>query len=286
MSFLFVEARVVRPPWAGSRLARDWGKGAGKIGETWEAMPEALLRGTAVTLGSTIPFPLLVKLLDTDERLSVQVHPNAADAKQRVGAERGKAEAWVVLHAEPEARIAYGLARVLSQAELHDRAASGEIEEDLQWISPRAGDVINVPPGTIHAIGPGLLLYEVQEPADITWRLYDWGRGRPLQLEDACAVANREACPNAFVRRDALRADGPAIDTLLQTEFFVVQRISAGGRWSQSAPGALTAVSGTVRVECGRGRAISLVAGETVVVLPDTFVITGDGLSLLSSPPG
>lgn len=263
-----------RPPWGGFRLGAELGKGEGSIGESWEVWRENAVVGEGVRLGDRVDFPLLVKLLDTRALLSVQVHPGDVDARLRTGSPHGKAEAWVVLAAEPGARIAYGLSRELSVAELRDRADSGAIEADLAWIEPRPGDVIDVPPGTIHAIGPGLLLYEVQEPIDLTWRLYDWGRGRDLHLDHACAVAIRTPQPSPY---RASVPVAPGIDRLLETRHFVVDRVQLPARrrgWE-----AVTVIEGCAVVE---GHTVP--RGGTVLVPPEGAFLEGEGVVLAARP--
>lgn len=136
--------------------------------------------------------PILVKFVFTSDRLSVQVHPDdefaAAHEKSR-----GKTEMWYVLRAEPGARIALGLRQAISRERLRESALSGEIEELLNWVDVTAGDAFFVPAGTVHAIGGGLALCEIQQYSDITYRLYDYGRPRELHLDKALQVASTEA---------------------------------------------------------------------------------------------
>ena len=134
--------------------------------------------------------PLLVKVLFTSERLSVQVHPDDEYAREHHGGSRGKTEAWHVIAAEPHATIGLGLSAPLSREQGEAAALSGEIEQLVDWRPVAAGDTFLVPAGTVHAIGPGLTLVEVQEQSDITYRLFDYGRGRPLHLEHGFAVAD------------------------------------------------------------------------------------------------
>jgi len=135
--------------------------------------------------------PLLVKLLFTSDNLSVQVHPGDEYARQHHGS-RGKTEMWHILRAEPEATIALGLRQPVTPERLREAARSGEILELLNWIPAHAGDTFFVPAGTIHAIGGGIVLCEVQQHSDVTYRLYDYGRPRELHLDHSLAVANLE----------------------------------------------------------------------------------------------
>jgi len=132
--------------------------------------------------------PLLVKFIFTSEKLSVQVHPDDAyAARQEAG--RGKTEMWYVMEAQPGARLAVGLRRPMSRDELRSAALDGSLEQELRWFEVRPGEAYYIPAGTVHAIGPGLTLCEVQQFCDITYRLFDYGRPRELHLEKALDVA-------------------------------------------------------------------------------------------------
>ena len=143
--------------------------------------------------------PLLLKWLFTSERLSVQVHPNDAQARER-GLPRGKTECWDIVDAEPGATLGLGLTREVGEEELRAAALDGSIEKLLDWRPVTAGEFFFVPPGTIHAIGPGLTLIEFQQDADVTYRLYDYGRPRELHLEDGVAVSLRSSYPAELAR--------------------------------------------------------------------------------------
>lgn len=138
-----------------------------------------------------IPLPLLVKYLFTSDRLSIQVHPDNAAARQR-GLPSGKDEAWYVVAAEPGATIGLGLLRPMDKDELRARSLDGSIVELLDWRPVRAGDVLFAPAGTIHAVGAGVSVIEVQQNLDLTYRLYDYGSERELHLENGIAVANTD----------------------------------------------------------------------------------------------
>lgn len=220
--------------------------------------------GSPHCLREVVDLPLLVKLLDTREVLSVQVHPDDTAARTLCGAPHGKSEGWVVLRAEPGARIAYGLRRALDVETLSAHAMDGSIEADLAWIGVQAGDVIDVPPGTIHAIGAGLLLYEIQQPVDLTFRLYDWGRGRELHLDHALAVARRapqRPSATAVVR-------GPGRTELLRSAAFVVEEFDLPTATRVEGPIALTTIEGEVKVD-----------GEPLAVLESVVVVDGAELS-------
>lgn len=140
-------------------------------------------------------FPLLFKLLDANQALSVQVHPDDAHAAARRPDETGKTEMWYVLHAEPGAQVVLGFVPGTDPATLRRAAAERRIDPYLNRVPVRPGDAVFVPAGTVHAILPGIVLAEVQQSSDVTYRLYDWGRpgpeagGRKLHLEQALAAA-------------------------------------------------------------------------------------------------
>jgi mannose-6-phosphate isomerase len=136
--------------------------------------------------------PLLVKFVFTSDRLSVQVHPDDAFAAALENSP-GKTEMWYVLRADPGAQLALGFREPITRERLRESALSGEIERLLNWVDVNQGDTFFVPAGTVHAIGAGLALCEVQQHSDITYRLYDYGRPRELHLEKALQVASTAA---------------------------------------------------------------------------------------------
>jgi mannose-6-phosphate isomerase len=166
--------------------------------------------------------PLLVKLLFTSDNLSVQVHPNDAYAQEHHNS-RGKTEIWHILRAEPDARVAIGLRETVTRERLREAALSGEIMELLNWIPARGGDTFYVPAGAIHAIGGGLALCEVQQLSDITYRLYDYGRGRELHLDHALAVSIPEPC--------AARIALPFV-----CQYFRAERLTVAGGYLAESP--------------------------------------------------
>jgi len=133
------------------------------------------------------PLDVMVKYLFTTERLSVQVHPGDATARER-GYPRGKDECWIVLDAADDAELGIGTVRDLPAGELMDAARDGSIVDLIDWRRPKKGDFIYNPAGTIHALGPGLTVLEIQQAVDLTYRLYDYGRPRELHLQEAAAV--------------------------------------------------------------------------------------------------
>lgn len=136
------------------------------------------------------PLPLLFKFLFTTQKLSVQVHPDDARAREWENGSRGKTEMWRIIRAEPGATIALGFQEELTHEQAQAAALSGEIEHLLRWIPVKPGDMYFVPAGTVHAIGAGIALCEVQQNSNVTYRLYDYGRPRELHLEKGLAVSD------------------------------------------------------------------------------------------------
>ena len=173
---------------------------------------------------------LLVKFLFTSEKLSIQVHPDDVAARAQ-GKRRGKDEAWIVLSAEAESTIGLGLTRKLSKEQLRAAALDGSLEALVDWRRTVAGDCHYSPAGTIHAIGPGLSLVEVQQNLDLTYRLYDYGRPPELHLEQAIDAARAEPALEARPTREI----GPGRKGLAQGPAFQVEQL-AGAQSGQLDP--------------------------------------------------
>jgi mannose-6-phosphate isomerase len=237
--------RMVAKVWGRDALPAPFAAPNGeRIGEIWfEPPPE-------------VP-QVLVKYLFSSEKLSVQVHPSNATA---LPGEAGKEECWLVLDAEPDARLAIGFERAVTSAEIAAAAQDGTIESLLTWHPARPGDLFYLPAGTVHAIGPGLALVEVQQNSDTTLRLYDYGRPRELHLERALAVVS--AGPYAPQNKGSIAADPVLVDG----PHFRLDRIVGAPDAATCAayPGALLALplAGEVRASDGPARAG---AGECLV---------------------
>ena len=178
-----LDTKVVEKPWGRCDLPpalKSLETGA-KLGEVWFDAPGEHL-------------PILVKWIFTSEKLSVQVHPTDAQAHER-GAPSGKEECWYILDAEPGATLGLGTKEPMTADELRAAALDGSIESKMEWKPTRAGDFWSLAPGIVHAIGAGITLIEVQQNADITYRLYDYGRPRELHLDDGVAVSVAEPFP-------------------------------------------------------------------------------------------
>jgi mannose-6-phosphate isomerase len=227
-------ARPIAKPWGRAELG-PWGLGLESAGIAIGEIHHVCTDGDR---------PLLVKTLFTADRLSVQVHPDNAAAAAR-GHIRGKDEAWVVLAAEPGASIGLGLDQPLDPIGLRAAALNGSLADRLVWRPCAAGDVFYTPAGTIHAIGGGLTLFEIQQNLDVTYRLYDYGRGRRLDLDDGIAVARTAAWQHQPPRTEVGR------ERLVECRAFAIDRVRGAG-WiaaSPSAPVWVAVVTGAGQID-------------------------------------
>lgn len=204
------------------------------VGEIWYEMP-----------GVPADAPeLLVKFLFTSEKLSIQVHPDDA-AAQAAGYARGKDEAWLVLDAEPHATIGLGLTRPATRDELRAGALDGSIEQLVDWRPVKAGDIFYSPAGTVHALGPGLAIVEIQQNVDLTYRLYDYGRPRELHLDAGIAVSD----PVPFTRVDTPRDLGDGRTQVVDGPAFRMERWTGGGDAVVEGPSWVTVLAGSGRCD-------------------------------------
>ena len=264
-----LETKRVEKPWGRRDLPAPFQAveaGGEPVGEIWFQDP----RGSEPEL--------LVKYLFTSERLSIQVHPDDATARA-AGYKRGKDEAWVVLRAEPDAEIGIGLREAASLDDLREAALDGRIEDMIDWRPAKAGDTYYSPAGTVHALGPGLVLIEVQQNVDLTYRLYDYGRPRELHLDAGIAVSKPEPYVAPFEPYQAapgreILADGPA---------FVLERwtAAAAGRLDVGKPVWIVPVSGG-----GSADGEALEAGKVWLVEDGAQVKFEEGSDVLVAYPG
>mgnify|MGYP003292789150 FL=1 len=238
-----------RRPWGGSALVTELGKHFVEvdeegnetvlgpdvlIGESWEladmgiedsVVENGWLAGNTISeimetyleriVGENVynhfgrQFPLLIKFLDINDKLSVQVHPDDQVAAERYDS-LGKAEIWYIMDAKPEAKMYCGFNRDITAQEFYDRCKNGTVDEVLNVITPKKGDVIFITPGTVHAADGGILIAEIQESSDMTFRLYDWGRefnpatARKMHVEEAIDVINYNAFDPSIYRKGPL----------------------------------------------------------------------------------
>ncbi|HEY6868643.1 MAG TPA: class I mannose-6-phosphate isomerase [Novosphingobium sp.] len=171
--------RSVAKPWGRDRLPRPFVTDGERIGEIWFEPPAELPQ-------------LLVKYIFTSEALSVQVHPSDAQTLAAGLGRQGKEECWLVIDAEPDAVLGIGFREPVGPEAMRAAALDGSIEQLMVWHPVRPGDFFYIPANTVHAIGAGVSLIEVQQNSDITYRLYDYGRPRELHLDQGIAVAKGE----------------------------------------------------------------------------------------------
>lgn len=280
-------------PWGGARLRELYGKDTPdvKTGESLEVsvIPGLNSRdgegtqlsrlieryGKALT-GTEVKgdFPLLLKLIDAREALSVQVHPNDAYAMKNEN-KLGKTEAWIILDAKPGAQLIYGIKEGVDAAALAAAAEKGrELEGLLRHIDVSRGDVLYIPAGTVHAIGEGIVLYEIQQSSDVTYRFYDWerrdehGNKRLLHTRQALDVTTLGAPPEKAVPVELPLEGAGKLEQLLMTPYFTVLRYTNCENALLAADrrrfGMLTALS-PARLYYA-DRSMDLSAGQTVLL--------------------
>lgn len=252
------------------------GFGSGRtLGEIVADDPDGMLGalGRAAVGGHAI-FPLLVKLIDAAENLSIQVHPND---EQAAPLDRlGKTEAWYVLHAEPGAKLYVGLLPDVSADAFAEaaRALDGTSATLMRALDAEPGTTILIPAGTIHALGAGVMVYEIQQPSDVTFRIDDWGRvdanGNPreMHVDQGFAVTRADVRPETIAPVTLSQGDVTR-DLLVATRYFGLERLSlASGSWLEvagtSTPQVLTVLEGEVTL----GVHGSLAAGHSSVLWP------------------
>lgn len=295
--------------WGGRRLAALFGRELPTdepYGESWELHDSATVANGPLagrTLGELLAdygqsltgpdsdpsegFPLLAKFLDAADWLSVQVHPDDAQARELEGDPRGKTEAWVILAADPGAKLVIGVRPGTTREQMAAAIRENRLETLVVYAEVRPGDVLYIAANTVHALGPGLLIYEIQQSSDVTYRLYDWGRmgldGRPRQLhiEKGVQVSNLTALPQ--ITRippgdEVIVVEGPYFRTVQHTLNGAPVRLETEGRFH-----ALTCTEG--RVSIGHaGDTLELAAGATALVPAsvESYTLGGRGRVLRS----
>jgi mannose-6-phosphate isomerase len=208
--------------------------------------------------GAPPRFPLLVKLLDASRPLSVQVHPTDAFALEHGLSDSGKSEMWLILHSTPDARIVLGFSERLDRARFRAALAVGELERYLNVLPVAAGDHVCVPSGTLHALLGGVVLIEVQQSSNLTYRVHDWGRDRPLHVEQALQAVDFSAIGRTLDAAQPEPAGGPGVELLCANPHFEVRRVTLGegGSLTGSCDGRTLevwgVVAGAITVSTGR----------------------------------
>jgi mannose-6-phosphate isomerase len=265
-----------------------------KIGEAWLTgdacqVANGPLKGKSLAdlstqygselVGDTAPdshrFPLLVKFLFPNDKLSVQVHPDD-EAARRIGQPWGKTECWYVSHAKPGAQIALGLKPGVTREQFERAIHDQHAEELLNWINVYQGEVIYVTGGTVHTIGPGLILMETQQQSDTTYRLYDYGRKRELHLREGLAAMKEKVGSGKVVRPAPVQLNGGTNrrSPLLSSSYFVVDmfelkqphNFQTQDETGKHSVQIMVAVEGCGIVEAPGTNPVTLARGDAVVV--------------------
>ncbi len=286
--------------WGGRKLESELGRKlpAGPVGESWELCDldnaqsvvasgphqgealGALWRSGALGGSATGRFPFLAKWLDCEQRTSVQVHPDAATCA-KLGRGEPKSEAWYVVNTDPGAIILAGHYPGLDAVTLRQAATGGTIHKWLYEVSPKVGELLNVPAGTLHALGGGCLLFEVQEPSDTTFRVFDWkrvgldGLPRTLHLDEACAAVHFDrAGPPKPQRQEVV---GPS---------FLMRVVRGGAELLPDMLRVVVAEAGPVTLSSERGE-LTLGYGDVGILEPaDGRVrVTTGSVLLVTEPP-
>ncbi|UBV44983.1 class I mannose-6-phosphate isomerase (plasmid) [Deinococcus taeanensis] len=282
------------PPVNGTPVGEAWiadgqsviasGPHAGQtVNALLHAAPQALL-GPALAPGEG--FPLLIKLLDCRDWLSVQVHPNDEQARAMVGpGERGKTEAWHFLRVEPDATLLAGVTPGTAPEALAHAIRAGNVLNLTERHRPQVGDTLFIPAGTLHALGPGLLLYEVQQASDTTYRVYDWDRpasaGRTLHLDESVQVTRAD-------RRAQWRRAGETggLGELVRCGPFTLE----GARGGTTLPGGpsfalITVVDGELTLDAdGQSLTLGLYGTALLPASASPVTLRGAGRALVARP--
>jgi mannose-6-phosphate isomerase len=281
--------------WGGKKLAELYGRrisAGASIGESWEVSDRPgdvsivrngefagrdlqwLLQHHGAELMGDTPlqegrFPLLIKLLDAREKLSLQVHPPAARAAELRG--QPKTEMWFIADAEPGAELYVGLRKGVSQREFEERVTSGDVSACFHRIPVKAGDTMFLPSGRVHAIGAGLVIFEIQQNSDTTYRVFDWnrlgldGKPRELHIQESLQSIDFADFEPSLVKPRVATEGGIEVSELVRDPLFTVllRSLTAETRW---------------RIPDGEMRVLGLVSGKATVLFNDSeqVLLPGD----------
>jgi mannose-6-phosphate isomerase len=224
-------------------------------------------------------FPLLLKFLDAHDRLSVQVHPNDEQAREFNPHENGKTEAWVILEAGPQSVIYAGLKPKVTKEKLESNLKAGTVESCLHCFQVSPGNCVFIPAGTVHAIGEGILLAEIQQSSDLTFRLYDWGRlgsdGNPreVHIEESLQCIDFDRGPVEPVVPRSVSTYGSDVEELVRSDYFVLRRHRTSEPFSivhDNRFHILMMLQGTAHLICDNQLKIISI-GNTVLMPADAF---------------
>lgn len=263
---------------------------------TGRTLSELVAEHGEALLGSRVrqPFPLLIKLIDARQQLSVQVHPDDGYAQMHHG-KLGKNEAWVILNAGEGAKLVLGLKEGVSSKELEKALRDGaSVKGLLREFAVKPGDAVYIPAGTVHAIGAGLVLYEIQQSSDVTYRLYDWdradsaGKKRELHLQEALDVLDEASRPETIQAERLVNVPRGIHERLLKTSYFTLDRLKDCDGFPLQADKAcfraLTALEPlSLRWE---NEELRLAAGQTALLPADGYPLLITGKNALLAAPG
>jgi mannose-6-phosphate isomerase len=284
-----LDPKLTTQVWGGDELVRVYGKHGdpnARLGESWECwdtdrVTNGELTGSTVAdlrgrlgpqlLGDIDPkriFPVLTKIITAHDWLSVQVHPDDAYAQRVEHQPFGKTECWYVLDAQPNAEIVYGWNRDTSRAEYERRVADGTLGELLRHITVKTGDSVYIPHGLVHAIGPGVTVFETQQASDLTYRMFDYnrlgldGKPRELNVQKAADVLDYSATTTGVLSQIAYDFEGIERTALIADDHFVVERIVACGE-----PASIEA-QGRPLIVMSLRESLEVGAGDQTLTLP------------------
>ncbi|OYX62021.1 MAG: mannose-6-phosphate isomerase [Novosphingobium sp. 32-60-15] len=256
--------RLVEKPWGVDELPAPFVAPKGqRIGEVWFEPPPEMPN-------------ILVKYIFTSEKLSVQVHPSDAQAIALGETDGGKEECWLVIAAEPGATLGIGFKHPLDAEAMRKAALDGSIEDLMMWHPVQRGDFFYIPAGTVHAIGAGVSLIEVQQTSDITYRLFDYGRPRELHLDKGIKVANGAVYGAAGQQHNAMNA----FESLASGPYFSVEQVNALPNEAASdgcdKPFLVIPITGSIDIS-----GAMLNVGDCAMVMPNDAVVFSDATTAL-----
>jgi mannose-6-phosphate isomerase len=305
---LVLEPKLTTAIWGGDALVRRYGKPGdptAALGESWECWDEnriaagpfagQTLAAVRVRLGAALMgpidpaqrFPVLTKIIDARDALSVQVHPGDAYAQRVEGEPFGKTECWTILEAAAGAELVLGWTHDTERAEVERRIADGTLGEILRRVAVQPGQTFYLPAGTLHAIGAGIQLFETQQASDLTYRLFDWNRvgadGQPRQLHFAKAadvLEYRATLPEAVPPLAFTDAGATRVVTVAATQF-AVERVTFGARGATLAgagrPLVVLAASAPLRLDTGDGTLLDRWQTALVPAAAERVTLTAAG---------
>ena len=304
--------------WGGGNIARKYGRAVpfDKVAESWEltcredgmsVVAEGPLRGRTLAgligeYGSDLlgkraaglygnSFPLLFKLIDANDRLSVQVHPDDAYARAH-GEKNGKTEMWYIIDAKNDAKLIYGLEDGVTEASFAGSVRSGAIGTTLREVPVKPGDFLYIPSGTVHAILDGILLAEIQQNSNTTYRIYDWnrvgadGKQRELHIKEALEVIDFSSAASKTAEPVKRSGNGYTIRSLVSSPYFSVDEAEVNGKFAADTDGCFKVImniEGSAVLNWSKG-SIPVVSGQTVLVPACTgaFEVSGHNRMLLT----